>query len=203
MEEELYKQIKDKGVIQMLWMGTSILFSKVISFIQIFFLNLRGFKIDYSVSLGKNVTLFQSKKQSVLIKSGSFIGDGVRIKSGFDGKIIVGKNTYIHDYSFIFAHETLRIGNNTLISPQVFITDFNHKLPHTKYRHLLSSPKAYESKRITIGENVWIGTHVVILPGVTIGDNSVIGAGSVVTKNVPRNSIVAGNPAKKIKTNEN
>ncbi len=59
-------------------------------------------------------------------------------------------------------------------------------------------------KPIHIGKNVWIGSGAIVLPGVTIGDNSIVGAGSVVTKNVEPNSVVAGNPAKFIKSiNEN
>ena len=56
-----------------------------------------------------------------------------------------------------------------------------------------------EIKSVIIGKNVWIGTHAVILPGVTIGDRAVIGAGSIVTKDVPANSVAVGNPAKVIK----
>lgn len=55
---------------------------------------------------------------------------------------------------------------------------------------------------VRIGNNVWIGVRVIILKGINIGDNSIIGAGSVVTKNVPNNSIVVGNPAKVIRNTD-
>ncbi len=57
----------------------------------------------------------------------------------------------------------------------------------------------YTSKPVKIGKYVWIGANVVILPGVEIGDNAVIGAGAIITKNIPANSVAVGNPAKVIK----
>ncbi|NCP91159.1 MAG: maltose acetyltransferase, partial [Flavobacteriales bacterium] len=82
--------------------------------------------------------------------------------------------------------------------PNVKIYTATHPLEHT----LRNSGKEF-SKPITIENNVWIGGNAVICPGVTIGDNVVIGAGSVVTKSFPNNVFIAGNPAKVIKTINN
>lgn len=197
--KKIITKIKRSGFVEILWLFFLIFFLRFFSIIRIFFLKLRGYNVDYSVLLEKGVVLFQSNKNSVVIQRNSFIGSGVRIKAGFDGKIIIGKNVKIHDFSFIFSHYNLTIGDNTLISPQVFITDFNHRLPHSKYGHLLDSKNGYVGKTVTIGKNVWIGAHAVILPGVSIGDDAVIGAGSVVTKSVKNKEIVVGNPARVIK----
>lgn len=194
-----YRKIKESGMFEFLFLTSSIFLKKISSTFKITILRLRGYRIDYSTLLGNHISFFQSKKNSISIGKNVFIGDGVRIKAGFSGKITIGNNVYIHDYSFIFAHEKLTIGDNTLISPQVFITDFNHKFPHSKYKRLIASEKGYLSKTVKIGKNVWIGAQSIILPGVNIGDDAVIGAGSVVTKSIPANSVAVGNPARIIK----
>lgn len=193
------EKIKRSGLIETFYLIISYFFHRIITLVEIFVLRIRGYRIDYSVSIGKKVYLFSSAKNSIIIGKNSKLGDNVRLEAGFDGKIITGNNTLINHGSIIFIHKTLNIGDNSMISPNVFITDFNHKFPHDRYKNLLKSEKGYESKSVEIGANVWIGANSVILPGVEIGDNVVIGAGSVVTKNVPPNSLVVGNPGKIIK----
>lgn len=197
--KKVFEKIKESGLIEFIFLSLSLISHKISSIIRIFFLRRRLYKVEYSVLLGSNIVIFQSTKNSIEIGKDSFIGDGVRLKAGFNGKIKIGKKVYIHDYSFIFAHKKLTIGDFTLISPNVFITDFDHKLPYFKYKDLLGSKDGYVDKDVSIGKNVWVGTHVTILPGVNIGDGAVIGAGSVVTKNIPSNVIAAGVPAKVIK----
>ena len=87
------------------------------------------------------------------------------------------------------------IGNNCMIASNVLISTENHGMnPEQNY---LDQPLV--SKEIIIGDNVWLGERVIILPGVQIGNNAIIGAGSVVTKSIPSNCIAVGNPAKIIK----
>ena len=88
----------------------------------------------------------------------------------------------------------IRIGENCLIAPGVHIYTATHPLS-TKER--ISG--AEYGKPVSIGDNVWIGGRAVINPGVTIGNNVVVASGAVVTKNVPNNVVIGGNPARIIK----
>ena len=83
------------------------------------------------------------------------------------------------------------IGDDTMIGPNCTLATSIHPVSPRLRRY-----KLQHNKQIYIGRNVWLGAGAIILPGITIGDNSIVGAGSVVTKNVPANTIVVGNPAK-------
>ena len=123
------------------------------------------------------------------------------------GKIIIGKYSYIGKDTQIDSCVEVKIGNYCMISNNVLIQDHNsHPVKKIERRKQLielqdKPTNVYESetKKITIGDDVWIGTDSTILKNVTIGNGSIIAARAVVTKNVPSNSIVAGNPAKIVK----
>jgi acetyltransferase-like isoleucine patch superfamily enzyme len=123
------------------------------------------------------------------------VGDSVMIEGGArllairNGMIKIGGYNYI-EAAAISATHSIEIGNYVVISNNVLIID------HDGYG--LDGNTAIE-KPVKIGNHVWIGIRAIILKGVTIGDNSVIGAGAVVTNDVEPNSLVAGNPAKKIR----
>ena len=89
------------------------------------------------------------------------------------------------------------IGNDVLVASDVFIIDYNHGLDPSTSSYL---ENLLEVSEVSIGDGVWIGNNVVILPGVHIGKKSIIGAGSVVTKDIPDYCIAVGNPARVIKT---
>ena len=116
--------------------------------------------------------------------------------------IKIGSNCCIGAYNHITAINKILIGNGLLTGKWVTITDNSHG--ETDYESLLMQPtkRPMTSKGpVIIGDNVWIGDKATILAGVTIGDGAVIAANSVVTKNVPAYSVVAGVPAKVIKMN--
>ncbi|MCH5162142.1 MAG: sugar O-acetyltransferase [Clostridiales bacterium] len=109
--------------------------------------------------------------------------------------ITVGKNVFINEGCCFQDQGGITIGDNCLIGQQVVIATLNHDLCPDKRANMQPAP-------VLIGKNVWVGAHATILPGVTIGDNAVVAAGAVVTKDVPANTVVAGVPAKVIKTIE-
>ena len=126
------------------------------------------------------------------------VGEGIWLEPPFHCDY--GWNIEVGDYFFAnFGFTVLdvgkvSIGDNVQIAPNVSIYTAGHPL------HPDSRNSGYEyGIPVTIGNNVWLGGNVVILPGVTIGDNAVIGAGSVVTKDIPENMLAAGNPCKIIR----
>ena len=108
--------------------------------------------------------------------------------------IEIGDNFYSNHNLLILDCAKVTFGNNVLVGPNCSFFTPEHPIDvETR-----NSGKEY-ALEIKVGSNVWFGGNVTVLSGVTIGDNSVVGAGSVVTKDVPANVIVAGNPAKIIK----
>ncbi|MES2660095.1 MAG: sugar O-acetyltransferase [Verrucomicrobiota bacterium] len=105
--------------------------------------------------------------------------------------ISLGSNVYFNFNCIILDVMPVVIGDNTLFGPAVQIYTATHPLDAVERRGGLES-----AKPITIGSDVWIGGGAILCPGVTIGDRSVIGAGSVVTKSIPADVIAAGNPCR-------
>lgn len=109
----------------------------------------------------------------------------------YGSHIEVGKNFFANYNCTILDVAKVKIGDNCQMAPNVAIYTAGHPI------HPATRNTAYEyGKEVTIGDNCWIGGNVVICPGVHIGDNVVIGAGSVVTKDIPDWSLAAGNPCK-------
>ena len=132
-------------------------------------------------------------------------GESVRIEAWksfagikYDPQIIIGNNVTFTDRCYISCVDEIKIDDGVLLGRDVFITDNSHgeglldeEIP---VRRRLSS-----KGKVNIGKNVWIGRQTTILSGVSIGDNSIIGAHSLVNKDIPSNCIVGGIPAKIIK----
>jgi len=118
----------------------------------------------------------------------------------YDPKIIIGNNVSIQKDCHIGAINKIIIGNNVLIASKVYISDHSHgEINLDTINFPPSKRKLFSKGPVVIEDNVWIGEGVVILPNVTIGQNSIVGANAVVTKSFPNNSIIAGNPAKIIR----
>lgn len=108
--------------------------------------------------------------------------------------IEVGENFYTNVNCVILDGAKVRFGDNVFIAPHCGFYTAGHPLDVVQRNSGLEY-----ARPITVGNNVWIGAHVSVLPGVTIGDNCVIGAGSVVNKDIPANSLAVGNPCRVIK----
>lgn len=118
-----------------------------------------------------------------------------------NSKLTIGDDTYIGEQNNIrAAGGDIVIGKKCLISQQVSIIGSDHN--YKKGIYIQDQPSKKENAGVTIGDDVWIGCSVQIMAGVTIGNGAVIAAGSVVTKNVEENTVVAGVPAKFIKHRE-
>lgn len=130
--------------------------------------------------------------------------DDVKVKinspftCNYGTNIKIGKKAHVNYNLTINDDYNVELGENALIAPNVtFLTSFNH--PKSKDMHI----KDVKEGPIKIGKNVWICGSAVIGPGVTIGENSVIGSGAVVFDDIPPNSIAVGNPAHVVKKLEN
>jgi len=153
-------------------------------------------------SVGKNVKIYEDVKLALRRGCPIDIGNNVSIEKGVvmstseKGRIFIGNNVYLGEYSVLTSNEEIEIGDNVLISPHNDIVDFNHiyKDPTKPVNE-----QGVIAKKITIEEDVWIGSGCKILMGVTIGKGAVVGAGSIVTKDVSPCHVVVGNPAKTIK----
>ena len=110
------------------------------------------------------------------------------------GRIVIGDYCLISPGVRISSVKSIHIGDNVMLAANVYISDSDWHGIYNRIRPFRCT------KPVVIGNNAWLGERVTICKGVTIGENSVIGAGAVVTKNIPANSVAAGNPAKVIKT---
>ena len=151
--------------------------SNIVNALRVMQLQISGVSMGNNVRIGRNC----------VIKSGK-IEPFSRIMP--DTKIIIGERFYCNVGTHICGD--VRIGDDVLIGPKVIVWSKDHdyralEIPINRQGHVKS--------KITIGNDVWIGAGAIILKGVQIGDHSIIAAGSVVTKSVPDNAIVAGNPA--------
>lgn len=119
-------------------------------------------------------------------------------------KISIGKNVIVRPNTMIFADPrkgsdgSVIIEDDVMLGSGIHIYTGNHRFDLSNVNLINQGHSPAES--VTLKEGCWLGANVIILPGVTVGKNSVIGAGSVVTKNVPDRVVAAGNPAKVLKT---
>ena len=128
----------------------------------------------------------------------AFIADGNKEK-----KIFFGNRIQLNDYVHISALKSVTIGDDVLMASHVYISDNSHGSykgdDNDVSPEVIPIRRPYYASSVKIGNRVWLGEGVIVLPGVTIGDGAVIGAHSIVNKDIPANSIAVGSPAKVIK----
>lgn len=169
---------------------------KSLVYTKLFFPQARLIRMPFDIRNKKNIHLGKNLTVGFGCRIEAFPVDSDKICISF------GKNVQLNDYVHIGAVDSIKIGDNVLMASKIYISDHNHgSYDDLQSDHPLSIPidRIARSKPVVIGNNVWIGESVCILPGVTIGQGSIIGALSVVTKSIPPYSIAAGSPAKVVK----
>jgi acetyltransferase-like isoleucine patch superfamily enzyme len=116
----------------------------------------------------------------------------IEVGAGENGSLVIGERVFINTGATVVANHSIVIGDDCRIGDLVAIFDSDH--------HSLQPSRPIRIAPVRLGTNVWVGRSAIILPGVTIGDHAAIGAGSVVTSDVPARTLVAGVPARPIRT---
>lgn len=145
-------------------------------------------------------------KKYISVAKGFTTGIGCRIEAypkNEEITLFFGENFQMNDYVHITAMEKVQIGNNVLLASKIYISDCSHGSysGDENDSHPDSNPndRPLFSKPVVIEDNVWLGEFVSVLPGVTIGKGTIVGANSVVSKSLPPYVIAVGTPAKPIK----
>jgi len=161
-------------------------------------------------SVGNNFRLGDNARVSggdfIDIGNNVLIGQEVRIDAinergdqFFSPHISIGDDVSIEDFCHIGCVDSVEIGAGTMIASRVYISDHNHGLITSEDLLLKPADRPLSFKPVKIGNNVWIGEGVCILPGVELGDNVIVGANAVVTHSFPAGVVIAGVPARVIK----
>lgn len=151
-----------------------------------------GYKIFYRLRYIICNRVLSECGEKVIVKNKCYFGDGSKLKIGSFSQL--GQNARITG--------PVTLGSHILMGPDVVIMGVTHDISDVTKPMIDPSNPSLEDP-VVIGDNVWIGTRVIILPGVKIGSNSIVGAGAVVTKEFGPNSIIGGVPAKFIKSRDN
>lgn len=147
-----------------------------------------GFKFFYKIRYWFVKYLLAECGKNVVIKNKCYFGNGSNLRVGSFSQL--GQNSRLSG--------PITLGDYIMMGPDVVMMAVTHDVSDLS-KPMVDPTNPSIEKPIIIGNNVWIGTRVIIMPGVKIGDNSIIGAGAVVTKSFPSNSIIGGVPAQLIK----
>jgi acetyltransferase-like isoleucine patch superfamily enzyme len=150
------------------------------------------------VFFGKDLQLQIAKRGTVRFGKFSWIGDGTKIRC-HEGVVEIGPKTVMGQECTISAYKRVRIGEQCVIADRAMFIDFDHGV--TEVERPIRKQGIYK-RDVIVGSNVWVGYGACVLRGVRIGDNTIVGSNSVVTRDVPANAVVGGVPAKVIRMRE-
>jgi acetyltransferase-like isoleucine patch superfamily enzyme len=153
------------------------------------------FKTDGLCFVCPGVKLEIGRDASVFLGRWAWLGHGCKIRS-HEGSISIGAKSVLGQECTISSYQHVAIGRECIIADRVMLIDFDHGM--VEVERPIRNQGIY-MRDVNVGHNAWIGYGACILRGVTVGDNCVIGANSVVTKDVPDNAVVGGVPAKLIR----
>lgn len=151
-------------------------------------------KFADSVSIFKSYRIEAGEGAIISLGTGVHFREGARLYAGKNAKIIIDAGCYFnHDVSIV-ALEAVTIGKDSIFGPYCYVSDNNHGFD----KGVLIKKQKQQTRPVSIGSDVWLGVGATLLKGGRIGDGAVVGARSVVTKEVPDNEIWAGIPARRL-----
>jgi len=155
-------------------------------------------KTDGPVFFGRRLELQIRKGAEIRFGRFTWIGDGTKIRC-HEGFVEIGDKTVMGQECTISAYRHVKIGRECVIADRAMFIDFDHSVAEVEKP---VREQGIYMEEVNVGNNVWIGYNACFLRGVTVGDNSVIGANAVVTEDIPANAVVGGVPAKVIRPRE-
>jgi acetyltransferase-like isoleucine patch superfamily enzyme len=155
----------------------------------------RRWSTDGPLFLGKRLEIQIGKRGRIDLGRFVWIGDGTKIRC-HEGIVAIGPKTVLGQECTISAYQRVRIGEQCVIADRAMFIDFDHGV--VEIERPIRQQGIYK-RDVEVGSNCWIGYGACILRGVRVGDNSVVGANAVVTRDVPANSVVGGVPARVIR----
>ena len=152
--------------------------------------------LDIMDEYNRTSRLNLEKRRQLLRQVFAEVGEGTYVESPYFGNwgghhVHLGKNVYINAGVKLVDDTHIYVGDYTMMGPNVVLATAGHPIDP-----VLREKGLQYNQPVHIGRNCWLGAGVIVMPGVTIGDNSVIGAGSVVTKDIPANVVAVGNPCR-------
>jgi acetyltransferase-like isoleucine patch superfamily enzyme len=153
---------------------------------------------DGFVFFGKRLELQISPRGTIRFGRLTWIGDGTKVRC-HQGEVVIGAKTVLGQEVTISAYRHVRIGEQCVVADRAMFIDFDHGV--VEVERPIRQQGIY-MRDVDVGSNVWVGYGACILRGVRVGDNSVIGTNTVVTKDVPANAVVGGVPARILRMRE-
>jgi len=152
--------------------------------------------LDIMDEYNRTSRLNMEKRRQLLRQVFAEVGEGTYVESPYFANwgghhVHLGKNVYINAGVKLVDDTHVYVGDYTMMGPNVVLATAGHPIDPT-----LREKGLQYNLPVRIGRNCWLGAGVIVMPGVTIGDNSVIGAGSIVTKDIPANVVAVGNPCR-------